>query len=133
MVVHPPPLFPPTWPWRSVALRDPVWQLAPLAERCVTRPGIEGGPNVTENRSVTGSSTKGGVLERPPVALDCNECNEALDAVRAALLAAGRLALVAENALVNGDLRRVQSALRNLHHATTSGATPDTVALLGRQ
>ena len=25
----PSPIFPPTWPWRSVALRDPVWQLAP--------------------------------------------------------------------------------------------------------
>src|SRR5262245_18911312 len=23
------PTFFPTWPWRSVALRDPVWQLAP--------------------------------------------------------------------------------------------------------
>ena len=100
---------------------------------CVTQPGIEGGPNVTKRRSVTGSPTDGAALERPPVAFGCNECNEALDAVRAALLAARRLALVAENALVNGDLRRAQTALRNLHHATTSGATPAAVAPLGRQ
>src|SRR4051812_7116779 len=27
--VPPSPTFSPSWPWRSVALRDPVWQLAP--------------------------------------------------------------------------------------------------------
>jgi len=38
------------------------------------------------------------------VAADCNECNEALDAAREALAVAGRLATVAGNAILNGDL-----------------------------
>jgi hypothetical protein len=56
------------------------------------------------------------------VTRDCNGCNESLDEARNALAAALRLALVAENALVNGDLQRARAALRNLHHATSSGA-----------
>ena len=56
---------------------------------------------------------------------ECNECNEALNAARAAITAARRLALVAENALVNGDLRRARAALQNLHDTTTKGATLD--------
>lgn len=75
----------------------------------MTPSGIEAGPNVTECRSVTGASTDGAALERPAVTSDCNDCNEALNAARAALTAVRRLALVAENALVNGDLRRART------------------------
>ena len=82
---------------------------------------------------MTGAPTDATVLERVPVTFDCNECNEALDAVRAALAAARRLALVAENALANGDLGRAQTALRNIHDTATSGAALDAVAPLGRR
>ena len=51
----------------------------------VTRPGIEAGPNVTRRRSVTLAPTEGTARERSAVTLDCNECNEALDAARAAM------------------------------------------------
>jgi hypothetical protein len=56
---------------------------------------------------------------------ECNECNEALDAARAGLTAARRLALVAENALLNGDLRRAQAALQDFYDAATAGAKLD--------
>jgi len=49
---------------------------------------------------------------------ECNECNEALKMARDAVAMARRLALVAENALVNGDLRRVRSVLRDLQDMT---------------
>ena len=88
----------------------------------MTRPGIEGGRNATKRRSVTVGPTNGGALERSAVTLGCNECNEALDAARAAMSAARRLALVVENALDNGDLQRVRTALRNLHDAMMDGA-----------
>jgi len=81
----------------------------------VTRPGIEAGPNVTERRPETGAATEGTALERPAVTFDCNECNEELRVARVALTAVRRLALVAENALANGDLRRARAALRDLH------------------
>ena len=77
----------------------------------VTPSGIEVGPNVTETRRRTGASTEAGAVERPAAMSECNECNEALTAAR-------RLALVAENAVANGDLRRAQAALRNLVDAT---------------
>jgi hypothetical protein len=64
---------------------------------------------------VTGTSTDGAALERPPVTADCNECNEALDATRAAMRAEWRLAVIAQNALLNGDVRRASTALRDLH------------------
>ena len=99
----------------------------------MTRPGIEGGPNVTERRSVTVAPTEGAALKRPAVAFDCNECNEALDAARATLTAARRLALVAENALVNGDLRRARTAVRNLHDLTASRGTLDALPAFGRR
>jgi hypothetical protein len=73
---------------------------------------------------VTVAPTEGSALERPAVALGCNECDEALYATRAALAAARRLAFVAQNALANGDLRRVGTAPRDLQDAATSGA-PD--------
>lgn len=57
-------------------------------------------------------------MERPPVTLDCNECNEALAEALTALAAAQRLALVAENALADGDLRRTQAAMRTIHDAS---------------
>jgi hypothetical protein len=59
--------------------------------------------------------------ERPPVTFDCNECNEALDSARTSIQTAGRLALVARNALINGDARRACVALQELHDATESG------------
>jgi hypothetical protein len=46
----------------------------------VTRPEIEGGPNVTKRRGVTLASTESDALERPAVTLDRNDCNEALNA-----------------------------------------------------
>jgi hypothetical protein len=48
------------------------------------------------------------------VTAECNECNEALDAARQAVAAARRLAMVADNAIANGDLRRARAALRDL-------------------
>jgi hypothetical protein len=40
-------------------------------------------------------------------------------------MAVRRLALLAGNALANGDLRRVQTALRSLHDMTASGGALD--------
>jgi hypothetical protein len=56
----------------------------------------------------------------PQASSQCNECNEALETARAAVARARRLALVAENALLNGDLKRACSVLRDLHDATPS-------------
>jgi len=52
------------------------------------------------------------------VAVECNGCNEALDAARKVVLSARRLARVADNAIANGDLHRARAALRDLqaHH-----------------
>ena len=84
----------------------------------MTRPGIEAGPNVTKRRSVTVASREGSAVERPEAMLRCNECNDALETERAALAMARRLALVAQNALLNGDLRRVGALLRDLCDVT---------------
>ena len=90
----------------------------------MTRPGIEAGPNVTKRRSVTVASREGIAVERPEAMLrcnecnECNECNDALETERAALAMARRLALVAQNALLNGDLRRVGALLRDLCDVT---------------
>jgi hypothetical protein len=54
------------------------------------------------------------------VAPGCNECNEALKVAVGTIQAARRLALVAENALSNGDLQRARSALGGLHEATAA-------------
>jgi len=91
------------------------------------------GPNVTGERRTTGASTGGAALERPAVTFDCNDCNETLDVARATLTAARRLALVAENALVNGDLRRARTAVRNLHDLTVNRGTPDALPAFGRR
>lgn len=97
----------------------------------MTRPGIEGGPNVTGRRLVTVAPTRGRALERPAAIPGCNECNEALDAARSVITAARRLALVAQNALINGDVRRAWSALREFHDAT-AGAGDSRAALQKR-
>lgn len=93
----------------------------------VTRPGIEGGRNVTGRRLVTVAPTEGTVQARPEVTLGCNECNEALEAARAAITAARRLALVATNALLNGDLQRAQGALLDIQ-ASSATITTTTAA-----
>jgi len=68
---------------------------------------------------VTGASTDGTEQARPEVTFGCNECNEALDMARDALAKARRLALVVQNALLNADLQRACSALRDLQIATS--------------
>jgi hypothetical protein len=60
----------------------------------------------------------GGAGKRPAATSDCNECNEALQTAREVMVMARRLALVAENALLSGDLQRARSALLNLQEAT---------------
>lgn len=80
----------------------------------MTPSGIEKGPDVTGTRLATGNSTVGGDRERPAVAANCNECNEALDAAREALAVARRIAMVADKAILNGDLHRARAALRDL-------------------
>jgi len=85
----------------------------------VTRPGIEGGPNVTKRRSVAVAPTERSAAERPPVTVHCNECNETLEAVRATVTNAKRLAIVAENALANGDVARARAALAALNELLT--------------
>jgi hypothetical protein len=86
----------------------------------VTPSGIEAGRNVTGERRRTVVSTERAAGARPEATAACNECNEALDAARAAVARARRLAIVAENALLNGDLQRARSALRDLRDATAS-------------
>jgi len=49
----------------------------------------------------------------------CNECNETLEAVRATVTNAKRLAIVAENALANGDVARARAALAALNELLT--------------
>src|SRR5262249_11524671 len=98
----------------------------------VTPSGIERGRNVTGARSVTATSTDRAALERPAAMPDCNECNEALDVARAAITVARRLALVALNALVNGDAHRAHAALQDLRDATSSSATPNAAPALRR-
>ena len=90
----------------------------------MTPSGIEAGPNVTETRPMTGVPTAGAALERPAVTPDCNEWNEALDAARAAIEAMRHLALIAQNALGNGDLQRAWTAVRDLCDATAIGGNP---------
>ena len=68
---------------------------------------------------MTVDPTEGGALERPAVVSGCNECNEALDKARDVLANARRLALVVQNALLNADLQRAFSVLRDLQIATS--------------
>jgi hypothetical protein len=85
----------------------------------VTPSGIEAGRNVTGTRRRTGGSTEGAGGRWPAATAECNECNEALATARDAVATARRLAIVAENALLNGDLQRARSALRDLQEATS--------------
>ena len=68
---------------------------------------------------MTVAATEGGALEWPAAVSGCNECNEALDMARDVLANARRLALVVQNALLNADLQRAFSALRDLQIATS--------------
>ena len=77
--------------------------------------GIEAGRNITGARGRTGASTETAAGRWPAAAAECNECNEPLDGVRNALTLARRLAVVAENAIVNGDVHRARAALRQIH------------------
>ena len=52
--------------------------------------------------------------------LDCTECNEALGAARQMAAVTLRLALLADNAIMNGDLHRARTALGDL--LATAGA-----------
>jgi hypothetical protein len=56
------------------------------------------------------------------VTSECNECNEALDAALSLIRTVRRLALVAENALLNGELPRARTAIRDLHEVTLTPA-----------
>lgn len=73
---------------------------------------------------MTGPSTEGSDGERLAVTSECHECSEALDAAREAVTVARRLAMVADNAILNGDFQRARAALRDLHQAVA--ATDDT-------
>jgi hypothetical protein len=79
----------------------------------MTRPGIEAGPDVTERRRRTALPTEPPAVVRPEATSGCNECNEALDMARDVLAKARRLALVVQNALLNADLQRTCSVLRD--------------------
>lgn len=96
----------------------------------MTRPGIEVGRNITGRRRVTSTPTRGTALDLQTVTVDCNECNEALRGAREAVTDARRLALVAENALANGDLQRARSALRDLHDACETAGLSSARALV---
>ena len=83
----------------------------------MTPSGIEVGRNVAGERGRPPFPTEGSDQRRPPAARECNECNEAFEAARQAALAARRLALVADNAIANGDLPRARAVLRELQDA----------------
>jgi hypothetical protein len=85
----------------------------------VTPSGIEGGPNIAERRRRTALPTEPPAVVRPEATSGCNECNEALDMARDVLAKARRLALVVQNALLNADLQRAFSVLRDLQVATS--------------
>jgi hypothetical protein len=94
------------------SLSEPQWlRVVDL----VTPSGIETGRNVTGERARPPFPTEGSDRKRPPAA---SECNEALAAVQGVVAEQRRLAIVAENAIANGDLARARSALRELYNAT---------------
>jgi hypothetical protein len=90
----------------------------------VTPPGLERGPNVTGTHLVTQASTERTAGEWPAATAGCNECNEAVETARDALTVARRLAMVAYNAIANGDLTRARAALLQLHDAVASAPAP---------
>jgi len=69
---------------------------------------------------VTGTATEGTAPGRPPATFDCNECNEVLQTARNVTAMTRRLALVAENALLNRDLQRARLALVDLQEANAT-------------
>ena len=69
---------------------------------------------------MAGVPTGGFALGRPPATPECNECNEALQTARDVMAMTRRLALVAENALLNGDLERARLALVDLQAANAT-------------
>ena len=83
--------------------------------RSAAPPSVEIGQHVRATREPI--STEGGAAERPEVTLDCNECKEALQTARDVMAMTRRLALAAENALLNGDLQRARLALVDLQEA----------------
>jgi hypothetical protein len=89
----------------------------------VTPSGLENGPNVTETHLVMATPTEKPGGGRPEEAAGCNECNEALGVAREVVLVARRLAMVADNAVVNGDLKRACAALRDLLETLTASAS----------
>ncbi len=116
--------------YRATLSADPPLRDSELAFKSATsagfrcdpignRSGSEGHGSARED----GGVDEGGAGGAPAATAPCNECNEALGAVRTALATARHLALVAENALVNGDLRRAQAALRNLNDLAASETT----------
>jgi hypothetical protein len=80
----------------------------------VTPSGIEKGPKFTGDRSGTPSPTEDSGLARTEVDSGCNECNEVLEAARGAARTVHRLAMVALNAVANGDVARARAALESL-------------------
>ena len=88
----------------------------------MTRPGIEGGPNVTGGRRRTALPTEPPALLRPEAKSGCNECNEGLEFAQAAIRSARGLAMVAINAITNGDLQRARAVLVDLQQVI---ATPN--------
>jgi hypothetical protein len=65
-------------------------------------------------------------LERPAAMVDCNLCNEALEAARKVLMVARRLAMVVDSAIANGDLARAGTAMRELQDVLADGVTSRT-------
>jgi hypothetical protein len=93
--------------------------------KIVTPSGIGGRRDVTGPRLVTGPPTEGSDAERLAVTPECHECSEALDAVREAVTVARRLAMVADNAILNGDFQRARAALRDLHETVAASHVVD--------
>jgi hypothetical protein len=97
----------------------------------VTPSGLEKGRNITGSRSVTVSPREPGAVERPAVTFECNECNEALDGTREVIRDARRLAMVAMNALLNGDpqcARRMLDQLQSVLASQDGQAEPASVS-----
>jgi hypothetical protein len=88
----------------------------------VTRPGIEGGPNVTKRRRRTAAPTESPVRARPDATCGCNECNEALAVARDVLAKARRLALV----------RRERATERRLPARLRGSSGPSVHRICGR-
>ena len=59
-------------------------------------------------------------MGRRAAASECNECNETLETARDLMAMTWRLALVAENALLNGDVQRARLALVDLQEANAT-------------